>query len=666
MKYSREFIEKVAEANNLVEIISQHTQLRQTGNGLMGRCPFPDHPEKTPSFSVSDLKQVYHCFGCHKKGNVFTFLQTFNGMSFPEAIEYLANRAGIVIPADEQSRDASSNADPQREKKKKILALNALARDYFRARLQNAGTKTTEREYTQKRGLKNETLEEFQIGFAGSEWDGLAQRFNSKQVSLALAEEARLVKARPSSQGYYDVFRDRLIFPILSPLGDVLGFGGRVVGAGEPKYLNSPETPVFTKGRVLYGLYHTAKYIRSEDYALVVEGYMDLVSLYQSGIRAVVASMGTALTPDQAKLIKRCTRNVVVLFDGDQAGIEAAERSLPILLAADLFPRGLILPDGQDPDDFVKANGAEALNAMITKAQDLFSLVLGRWLEGYRGEASQKVQLCDRLKPLFASIQDSRLRDLYLAEAAQKMNVGQTWLGKAVQVSVSALRSSGDTKAVQQSTVGSTAGSSSAQTSVYLSTQRTDMQNRFQVENGPQQHLRGDGFQPKVSPNVSPLGNTSMEGRISLKGASMVEITMLQLMIKNRANFEFFQRENVIEFLHHPGVIAVVHKADDVYRQDPNRFDKLTSLLINYLDQPDWLFDRGSLGSLMAGQEEEFDLEKEEKLLGDCLKRLKQDHLRWQARHLARDLQSHMDPGKLEKLMSLQRHRVSLNKGKTE
>ncbi|MBV2167493.1 MAG: DNA primase, partial [Bdellovibrio sp.] len=431
MRFSQDFIERVSEANNLVDIISQYTQLKQSGSGLMGRCPFPDHVEKTASFSVSETKQVYHCFGCHKSGNLFSFLRDYQGMSFPEAVEYLANRASIPMPAPEKEDEAR---DQVAEKKKLLLKVNKLAATYFSEQLQRVPHDHPVRKYIASRGLSAEVIETFGIGYAVAEWDGLERHLASKQVPMALAEEARLVKARNNKSGYFDIFRDRLMFPIFSAMGEPIAFGGRYLEKkeNEPKYLNSPETPVFIKGKVLYGLSQTARYIRSEDMALIVEGYMDLVSLYQAGIRNVVATMGTALTPDHGKMLKRMTKNVVALFDGDSAGMEAAERSLPILLAADLYPKGLTLPNNMDPDDYVKKYGAEALKAELEKAPDLFVMILARWMEGYRGEASEKVKLADKLKPLFEVVPDQRLRDLYLAEAAQKMSVTLPWLRQAV------------------------------------------------------------------------------------------------------------------------------------------------------------------------------------------------------------------------------------------
>lgn len=620
MKFSPEFIERVAEANNLVDIISQYTQLKQSGSGLMGRCPFPDHQEKTPSFSVSELKQVYHCFGCHKKGNIFTFLQQYNGMNFPEAVEYLAQRASIPMPQPE-SFSVNSARDRELEKKKLLLKINKLAAQYFSEQLQQAPANHPVQLYLKKRGLSDETIRTFQIGYASPDWDGLEKYLAQRGISLEAAEEAKLLRARSQGKsGYYDLFRDRLMFPISNPMGEPVAFGGRILEQGEPKYLNSPESLVFSKGRILYGLSQTARYIRTEDRALIVEGYMDLVSLYQAGIRNAVATMGTALTAEHGKLLKRMTRNVVALFDGDAAGIEAAERSLPILLAADLYPKGLTLPDKMDPDDYVKAYGANALQAELEKAPDLFKIVLERWLEGYRGEASHKVQISDKLKPLLSAIPDPRLRDLYVSEAANRLGVTIPWLRQAV-----GLASAGP-MSMRSTTLHRTG------------------------------YLPPEEKSQSVSSNIEPKSEEVL--KISLKNAAKVEIILLTLVLKSRANFDLFLEREMIHFIHHEGVRSILSKASEVYRQDLNKFDKLTSLLVNEVDQPELLFANEA-----AKSDDNYDQEIESKMLNDCFKRVRDNFLKEQSRQLTKELKSELTTEKLEQIMNIQRNRISLNKG---
>lgn len=641
MRFPQEFIERVQQANNLVDLISQHTQLRPVGNGLMGRCPFPDHQEKTASFSVSEIKQVYHCFGCKKQGNIFTFLQHYNGMSFPEAIEYLADRAGMALPVEENPREAAEY-DQAKEKKRLLGKVNNIAAVYFHEQLKKVSSEHPVRKYIQKRGLTAEVVETFGIGYALPDWEGLENHLQQKNVPMSLAEEARLVVARKGKPGYFDMFRDRLMFPILNAMGEPVAFGGRIIDQGEPKYLNSPETPVFKKGQILYGLYQTAKYIRTEDVALIVEGYMDLVSLYQSGIRNVVATMGTALTPDHGKMLKRMTRNVVALFDGDSAGMEAAERSLPILLAADLHPKGLTLPDGLDPDDYVKKYGAEALKAELEKAPDLFVMILTRWLENYRAEPSQKVQLADRLKPLFGAVPDTRLRDIYVNEAATRLQVSDSWLREATGLPL------------KSNTYQKTGARPVSNNQHSNSSSRGGMAGASAVGRNPASPNSG----ADVSTSSASSGLNEGE-KISLKSVPKAELLMANLVLKSRANFAAFLEEKMLDSVSHVGLKKILEKAAEVYGQDLDKFDKLTSLFVNYVDQPELLFMEESAAGASAPVE--FDQEKEDKLLHDCFKKVRDNFLKEQARSLANGLKSSgLSPEKLEQIMQIQRNRHSL------
>lgn len=609
MKFSPEFIERVSEANNLVDVISQYTQLKPAGGGLMGRCPFPDHPEKTPSFSVSETKQVYNCFGCHKKGNIFTFLQQYNGMSFREAIEFLANRAQIPMPQTNEAE--SSKLDAVAHKKKLLARVNKLACGYFHENFKRLPVSHPVREYARKRGLTDDIIDSFQIGYATDEWDGLVNFLESRNVPMALAEEARLVKARSGGKtGYFDIFRDRLIFPIFSMMGEPIAFGGRIIAQGEPKYLNSPETQVFHKGKVLYGLSQTARYIRSEDQAIVVEGYMDLVSLYQAGILNVVATMGTSLTSDHGRILQRVTKNIVVLFDGDSAGREAAERSLPLLLAADVYPKGLVLPNDQDPDDFVKSQGPEALKALLQRAPDLFSMILDMWLKGYRGEASEKVRISTQLRPIFQSIHDSRLKALYLKEASEKMSVDEKWLREALMPPQNDFRQKGAAENFSRRNFPAQNGSST-----------TTLQNSVQQ---------------------GPVSLTEVQvDQIQLKGASQAEALLVGLALKNHANLELILSAQSLDEISHQGVREVLKRAAEVYRQAPEKFDKLTSLLASFVDRPDWL---------IADQTVDTDGD-DSKLVLDCVRKVKEQIIVAKRKQLTLELKSNLGTEKHEAIM---------------
>lgn len=612
MRYPPEFVDRVQEANNIVDIISQYTQLKQSGQGYMGRCPFPDHAEKTASFSVSQAKQVYHCFGCKKSGNIFGFLRDYNAMSFPEAIEFLAERASVPLPVVE--RDNNDQYQQQQDKKKLMLRANKMTAEFFAETLKRVPNDHPVKVYVQKRKLKTETIQEFQIGYAPSEWEGLSQHLHKQNISSQVAEEAKLVKARKEGNGHFDLFRDRLMFPILSPSGEVLAFGGRIIEQGEPKYLNSPETLVFNKSRVLYGLAQTGKYVRAEDAVIVVEGYMDLVSLFQAGLKNVAATMGTALTVDHAKLIKRLTNNVVVLFDSDEAGQRAAERSLPLLLAAGLYPRGIILTEAKDPDEFVTNFGFEGLQKKISSAPELFNLVLQMWMKDYKGEASQKVKLMDMVRPVFDAIPDARLKSLYATELTQRMNVSMDWVRSALtQGPVN--REFARTQEMARASAGMVSS-----------------------EN------------PKPTEVKKPL--------FLLSGASQAELLLLQLSLKSRANFEAMLSQQILSQINHLGVKSLLEKASEVYRQDLEKFDRLTSLLIDYVDRPELLFFESSLNS------HEFDAEKETKMIQDGVKRIRQTFLKQQVKNIAIGLKQNVDAEKLKEIDGLQRNRLSLNKNK--
>jgi len=631
--YPQDFIDKVIDSTSLVDIISQYTQLKPSGRGHMGRCPFPDHQEKTASFSVSDAKQVYHCFGCKKSGNVITFLKDYNGMSFPEALEYLADRSNIPIP--EMTKDHGDQASQVHDHKKKLLKANKLAADFFREVLRRSPTDHPIRSYIQKRKLNAETLEEFQIGYSPNEWELLAQNLNRQGISMEIAEEAKLVKRRQDGTGYFDLFRDRLMFPIQSPSGEVLAFGGRIHDQGEPKYLNSPESPVFHKGKVLYGLAQTARHIRSEDLVLVVEGYMDLVSLYQAGLKNAAATMGTALTPDHARLIKRLTQNVVVLFDGDEAGQMAAERSLPILLSQGLYPRGLTLVEAKDPDEYVIKFGVESLRQKIQSSPDLFNVVIKSWMVGYRGEASEKVRLVDKIRPIFDAITDNRLKSLYADDLCQMMSVTKVWLRDAL---------SG----------------------------KTNAQGRQAIETNHQQ-----------AKAQNPVTEVVSEDKLKLSDASKVELMLLQNVLKSRANFDYLLQLNreihssnetdlnddsfkqLLSQIKHLGVRQILENALEVYRQDVLRFDKLVSLLIDKIDKPELLFQSSKLD---AASVSEFDEEKEKKLISDLVNRVQQEFVKAEAKRLVldvkKDLQinrnASLDDEKLRQISELQKSRLSL------
>ncbi len=540
MRFPQEFIEKVRDANNLVDLISQHTELKRAGDRLMGRCPFPDHTEKTGSFSVTESKQLYHCFGCKKSGNIFTFLESFNGLSFPEAIEFLAKRASIPIPEESQRKDG------KRDLRDSYLKINKIAAEYFHAQMRQCHGEHPAIVYMIKRGLTPEIVEKFKIGVSMDAWEGLVTALNQKKVPLPMAETLGLAKNKKTGSGFFDLFRERIIFPILSPSDEVIGFGGRAYGDGTPKYLNSPETPVFIKGKTLYGLHETGKFIRSADRVIIVEGYMDAIALYAVGIKNVVAILGTALTPDHAKLIKRYTSNVTLLLDGDSAGINASERSLPILLEGDLLVQGCFLPNKMDPDDFIRTNGAEALQNELSKAPELFSLVLNRWLENYKGSSSEKVRLVEQAYPVLKVMQNRNLRELYMGEITQRLDVDGAWLSRAFS-EVAKREKPTIAPATRVPTSSAAAG----------------------AESHPVSLEKGDNYV-----------------LIPTKGAPRDEAFVLSLVLQSESLLREAIDMELASMMSHEGIKRSLEVTIESYRQRPEAFAKLAASLASQMDDP--------------------------------------------------------------------------------
>lgn len=338
---------------DIVEVIGRQIPLKKTGSNYKGVCPF--HNEKTPSFVVSETKQIFTCFGCGATGDVIEFVKKYNNLDFPEAVEKLAEEYGIEIKNTGYRQD---------DRKALLYDLNREAATFFYSSFKNKNNPAYV--YMKKRGIEDETLRKFGIGYADGQWTSLYDHFIKKGVSAELLLELGLISK--SKGKYYDKFRDRVIFPIINTRGKVVGFGGRAIGDGTPKYLNSQETPVFSKKNNLYGLNLSRTEISKSNMAILVEGYMDVISLYQHGIRNVSASLGTALTDSQGAMLKRYTEHVVIAYDADQAGIGAALRGLDILHSVKCKAKVLHIAEGKDPDEFIKKNGREAFQKLIEQA----------------------------------------------------------------------------------------------------------------------------------------------------------------------------------------------------------------------------------------------------------------------------------------------------------
>jgi DNA primase len=359
-------IDRIRSSTDIVEVLSDYIPLKKAGQNYKGLCPF--HPEKTPSFIVSPSKQLYHCFGCGVGGDVVNFLVRYENLSFPEAIRVLAKKAGIKI----EVRPTDKKIKTERES---LLKINKEAEDYFHRILLGPSGKTA-RGYLLKRGIKEKTIKDFKLGFSLPTWEGLINAMQEKGYSSDLLNKAGLIIPRESGKGYYDRFRGRIIFPIYNIEGDVIGFGGRVLDDTLPKYLNSPETPVYYKGENLFAIERAKEYVRKEGFLILVEGYMDAIALHQSGIQNTGATLGTALTKGHLKAIKRFTNKVIVVFDADPAGRRAASLGLDIFLEGGMEVKVSSLPQGDDPDSFIIREGKDKFINLIKGAQNLIDFSL--------------------------------------------------------------------------------------------------------------------------------------------------------------------------------------------------------------------------------------------------------------------------------------------------
>jgi DNA primase len=349
-------VEEIRERIDLVDIISQDVALRKTGRNLVGLCPF--HNEKTPSFNVNPERQFWKCYGCLEGGDVFSYVQKRDNLSFREALEWLARKAGVTLERTEQAARVHSE-------KERLFWANAVACDFFRSTL--AGSSKA-REYISRRGLAESSVEKYKLGYAPDTWDALLDHLARKQVTTAEAVKAGLIVPRENSQGFYDRFRDRLIFPIVDTSERVIAFGARTLGDDPAKYLNSPETPVFVKNRTVYGLNFARRAIVSEDRVIVVEGYMDVIAPQEAGFENTVATMGTALTEEHVNVLARFTKNAILAFDADSAGMAAALRGSPFFERAGFNVRILSMPKGEDPDSLLRGGDRSRFAGLIEKA----------------------------------------------------------------------------------------------------------------------------------------------------------------------------------------------------------------------------------------------------------------------------------------------------------
>ena len=370
MRYPQTFIDDLKRQADIVRVVQDYVQLKKKGTNWMACCPF--HKEKTPSFSVSPIKEIFYCFGCHKGGSVFNFVMEMERVSFPEAIKLVAEKSGVPLP----KLIDDSRFEAKRHEADDVIQLNKWALDWWEQQLESSGEARIARDYLLQREITDETRKTFRLGYAPDSWDALSGHLLQKGATQEQIDRSGLVAKKEETGRTYDRFRGRLIFPVLDIQGKPIAFGGRTLKNEDAKYINSPETAAYVKGRNLFGLNLTRDEIRRSGFAILVEGFLDLIVPYQFGIRNVVASLGTALTPDQAKLLSRFARKVVVNYDGDNAGVQAAKKAIEILLAEDLEVKILVLPDNSDPDEFIRKAGVSEYQRQRGEARTYLQFVI--------------------------------------------------------------------------------------------------------------------------------------------------------------------------------------------------------------------------------------------------------------------------------------------------
>lgn len=426
MRISEHKIEEIRSSANIVDIISEYVQLRKRGKNYIGLCPF--HKEKTPSFSVSEDKQIYHCFGCHNGGNVFKFLMEYKKISFVEAVEELAEHLGIQLDFDQSTSEKQSEQEI-------LFEINTEVARYYSNNLLNEIDAEYARSYFESRKIKIHTIRAFGLGFALNSRDSLTKFLISKKIDLDKALQLGLI-GKSSDGKVYDKLAGRIIFPIFSPNGRVVAFAGRTLidKPDSAKYINSPESLIYVKGRILYGLSHSKDEIRKANRAIIVEGYMDLISLYQNGIKNVVAVSGTALTDDQAQLLSRYTKNVVLLFDADTAGINASLRSIEILLKRDFDVKIATLPAGEDPDSFVNKFGNDHFKEIIKRAENFLEFQTAYFeKQGAFNDPQKTTEAIRELVKPVAIIDDELKRAVMIKNICKKFNLREKLIERELE-----------------------------------------------------------------------------------------------------------------------------------------------------------------------------------------------------------------------------------------
>ena len=414
-----EKVSEILNTSDIVDIVSESVILKKSGRNFFGLCPF--HSEKTPSFSVNPSKQIFHCFGCSAGGNVLTYVMKYHGLSFPEAVRMIARKYNIAI----ETREIDPEKRRQIQLKEELFRLNKRVMGYYHNCLKSGSQSVEAREYLNQRGLSGDMVDEFKLGFSPDAWDSVVRQFKGFKTSKNVAVQSGLVLKRQQSDGYYDRFRNRIMFPIFDVNMQVAGFGGRVMDDAMPKYMNSPETPVYNKSRILYGLHAAKQHCRQQGILYIVEGYFDFLSLYQHGIKNTVATLGTALTPDHIRILKGYASKMVLVFDSDAAGISAAKRSIKLFGKEGVDTRVLVLPDGSDPDSYVVTHGQNAFKKLADGAKSVIPFLLKVSTDTHGLSVEGRIKILDDMKVHLSQIQDSALRSLHVKELAEILKIDE-------------------------------------------------------------------------------------------------------------------------------------------------------------------------------------------------------------------------------------------------
>jgi len=413
----KDAVQRVKDAAQIVDIIGECVSLKRAGANMKGLCPF--HAEKTPSFMVNPVRQSFHCFGCAEGGDVFSFMMKYYNLTFPETLKELAQRYQITLPEKQFRTEDHGKA----EKRQKLFDANDRATRMYHEYLLNHAGGAQAREYLKKREITQEMITAFKLGYAPVGWDFLSNKVVKSSLTLGEAEEAGLL-VRKDKGGFYDRFRDRVLFPIFELTGRIVGFGGRILGEGEPKYLNTPETLIFDKGRMLFGLYQHRDAIRKSRQAVVVEGNFDLLALASHGVDNVVAPLGTALTQAQIRLLKGYADEVILLFDGDEAGIKAAMRSVPLFLAEQVAARVALLPSMHDPDTYIRAHGKEGLEKYLVNALPILEFAFEHLKDKHGTSMTGKGKILEDLEPLIQASGSSPFQQsVLISEFSNKLGL---------------------------------------------------------------------------------------------------------------------------------------------------------------------------------------------------------------------------------------------------